>query len=146
MSGYDSPNLRCSYSFGDVDYQTAGSLTIARPAGVRFCRIVEVSLSGKTTFAGSTSTPGPQIGVSGSAGKFMNRANMALAAGGSISFIEKDMSAVGAVGYTQAKGLIDLDTCSTTGTAVSSLLVTFIAGVGGSPAGVAYTTVTLEWW
>ena len=137
---YDKP-LRISHAFGHIDYGNGNVTTaIRKPRGARFARIVEICLACVETFTQTTTAAHVLIGTASDDDKFADLNIGALANTDAMS-TNDDTDAIKAAGYE-----IDMNTDGDSGAAISQLEVIFQAPTGGTPAGMAYTTIVIDWY
>lgn len=128
MPTYDQP-IHATYSYESHDFGAGGTTKeIVGPAGMRG-KIVDIHVANVTeTFTNTTTEAKVQAGVSGDLDKFADYGLGTLAAG-----------AAGAAsrnaGDLKQEVLADTET----------LLLTFVAPTGGTPAGIADVHVVVAW-
>lgn len=127
---YDLPT-RVSYNLGLHDFGAAGrALAIKPPKGKKLGNVVDIHLSVTETFTQVT-TPGyVRLGTSGDPDKYAE-----LNCGAAADTDAYNLSDTGA-----ATNRIDL-----VADGISQVEVTLVAPTGGTPAGIAHTTVVIDW-
>lgn len=140
-SNYDQP-MTISYSLGLHDYGAGGdALAIPVLAGATWARIEEISLSATELFTTTTTGAFVRIGTAADADKFAELAAGTLADTNGLGLTAgstelKDNSYGG-------KGVILLNS---SGENITQLEVVLVAPTGGTPAGIAHTTIVVSWW
>lgn len=136
---YDNP-LTISYNLGLHDYGAAGdALAIAVPSGMTRCRIDAIALSATETFTATTTGAFVRVGTAADADKFAELAALTLADTDAKVGVAGDFVDNGYGG----KGVVDV---SSSGENISQLEVALVAPTGGTPAGIAHTTIVISWW
>lgn len=118
------------YAFGPTTYTSDVAESIRGPKGKKG-RLLWLSSHATTTFAGATTRPKLQVGVTGTLTAYANWDMGTLAAG---KCIQSDDSLQTSNPITQAEIPADTD-----------LVVGLIAATGGGAAGVGRTEVCIEW-
>jgi hypothetical protein len=141
MSGnsYDNP-MRISKSFGLHDYGAGGlSSAIAVPAGASRCRIESIALSATETFNAVTTQAYVRLGTAGDADRYAELAVGVLAITNALDLTEgsTELKDIGHGG----KGVVDIGQ-----EGITQIEVVLVAPTGGTPAGIAYTDITIAWW
>ena len=136
MKSYDHP-ITVSHNLGIVDYGAGSSVQlIPVPPGMSSARIEFALLDVDETFTDDTTEGAVQIGDGTDADKFF-------AASTGVSAID---TAVSLDGVTEAGKFIDLARDGNGGAALTFLTVTMVAPTGGTPAGIATTTIVVSWY
>jgi len=136
MKSYDLP-ITVSYNLGLVDYGAGDTVQlVAPPPGVTSARLEFVHLDCNETFNDDTTEGGVQVGDGTTADKFMDARVGTLAIDTAASFND----------YKEAGKFIDLARDGNAGAALSFLTVTLLAPTGGTPAGIANTTLVVSWY
>lgn len=135
MKFYDNA-LLISHNLGVVDYGAGDSVQlIPAPPGCTRARIEGVLLDCDETFNTDTTEGGVQIGDGTDPDKFFTCSVGALAVNTAASF----------AGATSGYPTVDMDRDGNAGAAMTFLTVTMVAPTGGTPAGIANTTVVIHW-
>lgn len=135
MKSYDNP-LTISHNLGVVDYGAGNSVQlIPAPPGCTGARIECVLLDVDETFNTDTTEGAVQVGDGTDADKFFAASVGAAAADTAVSF----------AGATEAYPTIDMARDGNAGAAMTFLTVTLVAPTGGTPAGIANTTLVIHW-
>ena len=148
MSGisYDNP-MRITYNLGQHDYGAGGdALAIPVPLiqGVRRaqrCRIESIALLATETFNAVTTQAFVRVGDGSDADKYAELGAGTLADTNGLDLTEESTE-LKDNGYG-GKGVVDV---STSGENISQLEVALVAPTGGTPAGIAHTSITIAWW
>jgi len=136
MKTYDNP-ITVSHNLGVVDYGAGNSVQlIPVPPNVSRARLEFVLLDVDETFNTDTTDGRFQVGDGTTADKFMDADIGAAAVDTAVSF---------ACGKDAGKE-IDLDRDGDGGAALTFLTVTMVAPTGGTPAGIANTTLVVSWY
>lgn len=134
---YDNP-LRVTYTYPALAFGgTSSSTTIKPPRGLNNGRIEDIHVAVTTLFTAVTTPAFVRIGYSGDTDYFaeLNMGTAAASAG------------LGGRDFTTSpifRG-IDMVNDATAG-ALSSVLVSFVAATGGTPAGTGTVSIPISWW
>lgn len=124
---YSNPNRMC-YSFGAVDFGAGGEVvSIQGPSG-KAGRLIDVMLSATETFTDDTTTGKVRIGTAADPDAYAELDCLTTA----------DTDSISATG--QSGAIIDADIPADT-----QVEVTMVAPTGGTPAGIGYVTVVIDW-
>lgn len=128
---YDQP-FRISYPIGMHDFGTAGQTTgIRGPKGMRG-RVSHVGVMVTEAFVGSSTDAAVQVGTGADPDKFVNLVIPAATADNAYFSNEDDTDAI----LHTDDNLMEPDTL---------YLVTLVAPTGGTPAGMGYVTLVVDW-
>jgi hypothetical protein len=132
MSGYDNA-LTISYNFGSHDFGAgAGAHAIRPPKGKKRGNIRDIHLGPISEAFTQVTTPGyVRVGTTGDPDKYaeLNCGAAAVTDGYNLSNTPAAKPSV-----------IDMDVDS-----ISQVEVVFVAPTGGTPAGIAFTTIVIDW-
>lgn len=126
---YSNPNRR-TYVFPAVSYAADSAQSFKGPKG-KAGRLIDIHLSATTTFNSVTTDGYTNIGTAADTDAYAH-------------FVQGDLAATDSVcgtdGVTDTDWLIAADIPADT-----QVEVTFVAPTGGTPAGVATVTITVDW-
>lgn len=141
MSGrsYDNP-MRISKSFGLHDYGAGGlAAAIPVPAGASRCRIESISQAATETFNAVTTPAYVRLGTAADPDRYaeLNVGTLAITNGLDLTDGSTELKDIGHGG----PGVVDIGQ-----EGITQIEAVLVAPTGGTPAGIAYTDITIAWW
>lgn len=119
---------------------------IRRLLGYRYCRIVDILGTVTTAIVATSTPPKINIGDGTTAAKFAAQTVAIDAAAVGAAYGCRDADGRVAAYATTGAAQIDWNSAGDGGAALTKLVITPVAGTGGSVAGVVEWNIVLEWW